>query len=81
MPALSVKGYIIALPEVIKTNSETYTYRDYVTESLRMQGENMYFKESWASMVDTTPPPPQDERPCEEIAHDIFSRIRGENRQ
>ena len=75
---MSVRAYIIALPDIVKAHSEQHAYRAYVTESLRMQGDNLYFQQSWADMVDTSPPPKVDTRPCKEIAHDIFSRIRGE---
>ena len=40
MPRLTVKAYIAALPAVIRQKAKDDAYRAYVTEALRLIGEN-----------------------------------------
>jgi len=44
-----------------------------------LYGENKCYKMRWLDAITPQPPPPpEDERPCAEIAADIWKRIRGE---
>jgi hypothetical protein len=61
----------------LQDDTEEYTYRAYVTEALRLQGEDKYPSARWLDLIDQTEPE-VDNRSCGEIAHDIFARIRGE---
>ena len=45
-------------------------YRAYVTECLRLQGENKRLTRSWMELVDTKPPKP--ERSADEIALEVI---------
>ena len=47
---------------------ETYAFRAYVTESLRLQGENKYLTKSWVDVIDTK----VDYRTGEEVAADVI---------
>ena len=75
---MTVPAYNIALPEIVHCDIETKAYREYVTESLRLRGEDKYLTGRWADIIDTKPSPKQDDRPCVEIAKSIFARIRGD---
>ena len=46
-------------------------YRAYVTESLRLQGENKYIQRSWLDIIDHRP---MDTRSGDEIALDVIER-------
>jgi len=46
-------------------------YRAYVTESLRLQGENKYIQRSWLDIIN---PKPTDNRSAGEIADDFIRR-------
>lgn len=59
---------------------EEKAYRAYVTDALRMQGEGKYPTARWLDIIDTTPPPPEDNRSCAEQAADMWTRIRGEKK-
>lgn len=76
---------------------ERKSFEMYVTDALMAIAENTthlvgmdgvvdYGKSlqtRWIDMLDDTPIEPQetDDRPCEEIAQDIFARIRGNNNE
>lgn len=46
-------------------------YRAYVTESLRLQGENKYIQRSWLDIIDHRS---MDTRSGDEIALDVIER-------
>ena len=50
---------------------ETRSFREYVTESLRLQAENKYLSVSW---IDAIRKKQEDSRTPEEIAADIIKR-------
>ena len=77
----------------LKSNNETKSYRVYVTDALMAIAENSTHYAGMQGMVDygktitkrwidaLTPPPeeePEDNRSSEEIASDIWDRIRGQ---
>lgn len=49
----------------IAEDEERMTYRAYVTETLRLRGENKYISRSWLDIID---PKPVDNRSGDEIA-------------
>lgn len=76
----------------LKLNNEEKSYRIYVTDALMAIAENTthlvgyegvvdYGKtinKRWVDMLEPPPPEvPEDNRPSEEIASDIWERIRG----
>lgn len=58
--------YILAK---IAEDDERTAYRAYVTESLRLQGENKYIQRSWLDIID---PKPVDNRSGDEIAVQVL---------
>ena len=55
----------------VAEDDERTAYRAYVTESLRLQGENKYIQRSWLDIID---PKPVDTRSGDEIALDVIER-------
>lgn len=53
-------------------DDESLSYRVYVTEALRMQGQNKYPARSWLDIIN---PKPRDERSGDEIVMDLFHRM------
>lgn len=49
------------------------SYRTYVTEILRLRGENKTLTESWLDIID---PKPVDDRSGDEIARDFVQRMK-----
>jgi len=52
-------------------DDEHMAYRVYVTESLRLQGENKYIQRSWLDIINSKP---TDNRSAGEIADDFIRR-------
>ena len=52
----------------IADDDERIAYRAYVTESLRLRGENKYISRSWLDIID---PKPIDTRSVGEIVQDV----------
>ena len=50
-------------------DDERYSYRAYVTESLRLRGEGKCIVKSWMDIID---PPPVDTRSGDEIAINVL---------
>jgi hypothetical protein len=50
-------------------DDERMAYRAYVTESLRLQGENKYIQRSWMDIIN---PKPVDTRTGDEIALQVI---------
>ncbi len=87
------RGYVIEhCISTLKSNNETKSYRIYVTDALMAIAENTthllgaqgvvdYGKTIKTRWIDTLKPAPEEEpednRPSEEIASDIWQRIRG----
>ena len=76
----------------LKHNNEEKSYKAYVTDALMAIADNTThlvgaqgvvdygrtIKQRWTELLNPPPPPePEDDRPSEEIAADIFKRIRG----
>lgn len=75
----------------LKLNTEKKQYKVYVTDALMAIANNtthllgmngvidygMGIKERWIDLSTPKEPPKEDNRPAEEIASDIWSRIRG----
>lgn len=55
----------------VAEDDERMAYRAYVTESLRLQGENKYIQRSWLDIIN---PKPTDNRSAGEIADDFIRR-------
>ena len=51
-------------------DDEEWSYRMYVTETLRMQGECMHPSKSWVEIIN---PQPVDDRSGDEIAVDVLA--------
>ena len=75
---MSVRGYLVAIDEIIKQDGEEFAFKVYVTDSLHLLGKDKYITERYVDLINTTPAPPEDDRSCMEITQDVFSRIRGE---
>lgn len=88
MLELMGSGYVIEhCIAAFRKKQEEKTYRAYVTDALRVIGENVarngggaYIPMRWIDLIDTTPPPPEDKRSCAEQAADMWTRIRGEKK-
>ena len=52
---------------------EVMSYRTYVTEILRLRGENKTLTKSWLDIID---PKPVDDRSGDEIARDFVQRMK-----
>lgn len=75
----------------LKLNSEEKSYKIYVTDALMAIAENTThlvgyqgvvdygktIKTRWVDILKPPPEVPEDNRPSEEIASDIWERIRG----
>lgn len=77
----------------LKLNREKKIYQIYLTDALKAIAENTThlvgsqgvvdygtrIQSRWIEILDPPPPPPpEDDRPSDEIAADIWSRIRGQ---
>ena len=78
VPKLHARALIKLLPRLIAEQQKDAAYRIYVTDALRIVGENTaqyvggnYIK---ARYVDIIEPKKQDNRTCEEITADIVAR-------
>lgn len=71
MPRLSVRGYLAALPSIIRQQEDEFSFRVYVTDSLRLSGESKYLSARWLDMVRRKP---EDTRTGDEIAADVIKR-------
>lgn len=56
---------------MIRAQTEELSFRVYVTDSLRAQGEGKYLAERWADLIR---PAPRDDRTPDEIAADVITR-------
>lgn len=74
MPPLRMRSYLAALPSVIRERAETRSYREYVTDALRLKGEGKYNATRWRDIIDPPQPPKEDDRPAEVIAAEIWDR-------
>lgn len=75
---MTVRGYIAALPALLKAHTEQEAYRIYVTDALRIVGENTakfagggYIQTRY---IDRVRPKPQDKRTGAEIAADVIAK-------
>lgn len=57
----------------IEQDFEEHTYRQYMTEILRLRGENKTLTKSWMDIID---PKPVDNRSGDEIARDFVQRMK-----
>ena len=80
MPRLTVKAYIAALPAVIKQKAKDDAYRVYVTEALRILGENTakygsgsYLKAHYTEIIEEKP---KETRTSDEIVSQIKSKLK-----
>lgn len=81
MLELMGRGYVIEhCIAAYRKNAVEKSYRAYVTDALRLQGEGKYPAARWLDIIDTTPHPPEDKRSCAEQAADMWKRIRGEKK-
>ena len=55
-------------------DEEQYSYRAYVAETLRLQGEGKHPSRRWIDIID---PPPEDERSGDEIAISVLQGLQG----
>lgn len=55
----------------------TRSYREYVTESLRLIPQMMYLTRSWSDVTSRTSSEEGDGRSAEEIVDGVISRIEG----
>lgn len=80
VPPMRVRGYLAALPHVIKRNDVDKAYKVYMTESVKLYAEGKRLTVSFTDIIDPPPPPPpEDPRSCEEIVSAMWERInRGE---
>lgn len=76
MPPLRVRGYLAALPSIIKEKVTELTYRRYVTDSMRLQGEGKYISSRWFDSVEPPKPVKEDNRPAEIIVSEIWKRAK-----
>lgn len=92
-----IEHCISALSYDRKKARELKSFEAYVTDALMLITENTthvatmggvvncgkWLKDRWIDIINDTPIEPQetDDRPCEEIAQDIFARIRGNNNE
>lgn len=79
-PPLGVKGYIAAIPALLKKQLQEKAYRMYVTDSLKSISENTsrhsggsYMKSRY---YDTVNPKPPETRTPEEIISHMKDKIR-----
>ena len=80
MPRLTVKAYIAALPAVIRQKAKDDAYRAYVTEALRLIGENTakyaggsYIKAHYTEIIEEKP---KETRTSDEIVIQIKSKLK-----
>lgn len=78
VPKLNARALIKLLPRLIAEQQKDAAYRIYVTDALRIVGENTaqyvggnYIKARYADIIE---PKKQDNRTCEEITADIVAR-------
>lgn len=80
MPMLTIRAIIAALPTVIEKHLQENLYKVYITDSLRLIGENTakvcdggsYIKIRYADIIDKKP---KDNRSSEEIIDLIKSKL------
>lgn len=80
MPRLGLRALLAALPAVLRQRQLEQAYRVYVTDALRVIGENTaryagggYLKTRYAALLDTREP---DQRSAQEVADTIRARLR-----
>lgn len=75
----------------LKSNTEEKSLKIYITDALMAIADNTThlvghtgvvdygrrLNTRWIELLDSKPEPPEDDRPSEEIASDIWERIRG----
>ena len=61
---MRARGYISAIPHIIRQQNDEFMFRLYVTDSLRARGENKYLQKRWAEIIERKP---QNTRTADEI--------------
>ena len=79
MPHLSVRAYLAALPAAVLQREKDEAYKVYVTDTLRIIGENTakyagggYIKARYAEIIN---PKPEEKRTGSEIIHHMKKKI------
>ena len=63
--------FVRYMSSTLEREREDMSFRVYVTESLRLRGENRYISVSWYDMLSKE----QDDRTAEEIVDDVASSL------
>ena len=71
MPRFSVRGYLAALPSMIRQAEDEHVFRAYVTESIRLLSEGKRFVKSYEEIISRKP---VDTRSGDEIAAEVILR-------
>lgn len=86
LPKMGVRGYLSALPSLIRKEREDFLYRVYVTDALRLIGENTGgllsalggsgagIPTRWADILEDSPQK-EETRTAEEVVEHIRQQI------
>lgn len=64
MPAMRARGYIAALPHIVRRQENEVAYKAYISDSLWAQGEGKRLQKRWAEIIERKP---QNTRTADEI--------------
>lgn len=71
MPAMRARGYIAALPHIVRRQENEIVYKAYISDSLWAQGEGKRQQKRWAEIIERKP---QDTRTADEIIMDVIRK-------
>lgn len=72
MPPMRARAYIAALPHIVKQQVETFSFRSYVADCLRVLSAGRYYTNEIPRWADFVQPQKQDTRTADEIALDVI---------
>ena len=71
---MRARGYLAALPHVVKQQVEEFSFRSYVADGLRVLAMGRVYKDDIPRWIEMIQQKPQDNRTADEIVMDIITR-------